>query len=167
METLLAILEYQGTPIQSSHFRRNTNFRGRAVNIGSISPDAAGAKRSRLEVDLQLRFRVCDSVFDVFRAKCWWKSYCGTLPHPARPCPLHMGQKRDLMILASPQTQSYQAMPCFNVLTSTPFTCRCGFGGNNKSETSKTENGSCCHQTSNSLRWLLYTGDWSLHYPLR
>ena len=39
------------------------------------------------------------------------------------------------MILAMTQTQSYQAMPCFSVLTSTSFTCCCGFGENNKSET--------------------------------
>ena len=68
METLLAILEYQGTPIPSSNFRRNTNFRGRALNIGSISPDATGSKRSRLEVGTQLRFRVWLCVVD-------WKCY--------------------------------------------------------------------------------------------
>ena len=39
------------------------------MNIGSISPDATAAKRSRLEVGPQLRFRVCDSVLDVVRAK--------------------------------------------------------------------------------------------------
>ena len=39
------------------------------MNIGSISPDAAAAKRSQLEVGPQLRFRVCDSVFDIFGAK--------------------------------------------------------------------------------------------------
>lgn len=46
-------------PIPSSQFRRNDNFRGRAANIGSISP----AKGSRRKVRPQLRFRVCDSVF--------------------------------------------------------------------------------------------------------
>ena len=39
------------------------------MNLGSISPDATAAKRSRLEVGPQLRFRVCDSVIDVVRAK--------------------------------------------------------------------------------------------------
>ena len=39
IETLLAVLQYQRTPIPSSHFRRNANFRGRAVNMGSISPE--------------------------------------------------------------------------------------------------------------------------------
>ncbi len=32
-------------------------------------------------------------VFEVFKKKCWWTSCYGTLPHPERPCPLHMGQK--------------------------------------------------------------------------
>ena len=70
IETLLAI--HHRTPIPSSHFRRNANFRGRAVNMGSISPDSAGAKRSRLKVGPQLRFRVCDFCFfwhDRFRSE--------------------------------------------------------------------------------------------------
>ena len=68
-----------------------------------------------------------------FQQKCWWKSSYGTLPHPERPCPLETKMRK--MILATTQTQSYQAMPCFRVVTSTSFTCCCGFGGNNKSET--------------------------------
>ena len=32
------------------------------MNMGSISPESTGAKRSRLKVGPQLRFRVCDSL---------------------------------------------------------------------------------------------------------
>ena len=62
IETLLVILQYRRKRIPSSHFRRNANFRGRAVNMGSISPDSTGAKRSRLKVGPQFGFRVCDSL---------------------------------------------------------------------------------------------------------
>ena len=42
------------------------------MNMGSISPDSAGAKRSRLKVGPQLGFRVCDSLLllaDRFRSE--------------------------------------------------------------------------------------------------
>ena len=74
IETLLPTLQYHG-PIPSSHFRRNANFRGRAVNMGSISPDSAGAKRSRLKVGPQLlRFRVCDSLLVLAWQVSFWSA---------------------------------------------------------------------------------------------
>ena len=130
METLLAILEYQGTPIPSSHFRRNTNFRGRALNIGSISPDATGSKRSRLEVGTQLKFRVWLCVVD-------WKSYVDLFWNIAASCTTMSGAHETRMRpdgFSDATNAILQAVPRFSTVTSTLFTCCCGFGGNNTSK---------------------------------
>ena len=117
-----------GNTHPSSHFRRNTNFRGRALNIGSISPDVTGSKRSRLEVGTQLRFRVWLRVVD-------WKCYFHLFWNIAASCTTMYGAHETKMrLLATPQTQSYQAVPRFSGVTSTSFTCCCGFGGNNTSK---------------------------------